>query len=142
MPSSSTRELPEIFTSRSKTLSWLWAWANKPRIASQTASEQAIVNFVARVGFIGNMETASPKVRICNFVANSNTFVKALFPYSPQDELPASELGTSADLFGKFTIMGSYDQGYVTLLIETKKQVLNLLADTQIQRARGLVGEQ
>ena len=69
-------------------------------------------------------------------------FCKAKFFISAEHELPRLELGAAADLFGKFAIVGSNDQRDTMFLVEAKEQLLYSLADAQVQRAGGLVGEQ
>src|SRR5919106_1645463 len=81
------------------------------------------------------------RVGVPNFLANTDTFVKHNRWHSSGSELPGSQFDAPADFFGKFTIVGGYDQRDLVFLVELKQQLLHFLSNTQVQRPGGLIGQ-
>jgi hypothetical protein len=57
----------------------------------------------------------------------------------PPVKLSGFELNLPADFVRKLTVMGRDDHGNAMLLVQLEQQLLDFVADAQVQRSRGLV---
>src|SRR5258707_549460 len=89
------------------------------------------------------------RANLCEFLANTSTFVKVflmclatnrpkngtLGPAKP----PLPQLDAAADFFGKLPVVGGNYQADSMLFVKPEQQILNFLADAQIERSGWLI---
>jgi hypothetical protein len=87
----------------------------------------ALIVLESSIGSYG--ETHAQQVKFPDFVANTATFVKHNLWVSNRSERAAGQLDASTDSFGKFSIVGGYDERDMVFFVEAKQQVLYFLTD-------------
>src|SRR6476660_2037643 len=89
------------------------------------------------------------RVNTFEFLANTSTFVKVFLVCLARErpknstlsarQPPLSQLDAAADFFGKLPVVGGNYQADPMLFVQPEQQILNFLADAQIERSGWLI---